>query len=267
MNKRKVVSQLGIFCLISFKFAPFLLDFLIVLPIFQFDEQKKQNLMTASYADIIFFAVVAVYLGLKLFSVLGKKNEQDSKIEIRKASIAMPEFQVERESAQQKAAVVQAEKNKLENFTFLDENAKNGVKEIIEKDPSFALESFVEGAKMALEMLFKAFSTGDKKTLKQLLADDIYPGLEKQLDEHTNQNLVHIKSLVAIENVEIASASVAGSRAKIGLKFLTEQISVTKDSNGNIVSGNPKAIETVEDFVEFERNTRSSNPNWSITSL
>ncbi len=222
--------------------------------------------MTASYADIFFFAAVAVYLGLKLFSILGKKNEQDANIESRRPAMSIPDITLEKESAQQKAAV-QVEKNKLENFVFLNDEAKSGIKEIIEKDTSFALETFVEGAKIALEMVMKAYSSFDKKTLKELLTDDVYQSLEKQIDEFTAQKVVSTKSLVAIEKVEIESASISGSRVKIGLKFLTEQINVTKDSNGNVISGNPKAIENVEDVIEFERNTRSSNPNWSIIAL
>lgn len=220
--------------------------------------------MTASYADIIFFAAVAVYLGLKLFSTLGKKNEQDANIESKRIVIPMPNIPMEQ--AQPKP-VVQVEKNKLENFTFLSEEAKTGMKEIIEKDPQFALETFTEGAKIAFEMLLKAYSEYDKKTLKELLADDVYAALEVQLETYAKQNISSTKSLVAIEKVEILAASLAGSRAKISLKFLTEQINVTKDANGNVISGNPKNIENVEDIIEFERNIRSSNPNWGITAL
>jgi len=222
--------------------------------------------MNSSSADIIFFAIVAVYLGIKLFSILGKKNEQDTNPEQNRAKIILPELVIERAETPE-SPIIMEEKNKLENFVFTDDAAKAGIREIIERDNSFALEPFVEGAKIALEMLMNAFSSGDKKQLKQLLDEDVYKILEQQIDEASKQNIVNIKTLVAIEKVEIEAAYLSGSRARIKLKFLTEQVNATKDSNGNIISGNPKTIETVEDTIEFERNIRSGNPNWSITSL
>lgn len=226
--------------------------------------------MAANYSDIIFFAVVAIYLGIKLFSVLGKKNDQDSNLESRRASYAMPEVMGENKPAIITQTVKQPEivvKNILENFKFASDEAKSGIKEIIEKDASFSLENFVEGAKIAFEMLLKAFSEGDKKTLKSLLADDLYHSFEKQIDEANARNLVVTKSLVGIDEIEIISSSLSGSRSKIGLRFLTEQINVTKDINGNIIEGDYKKIENVEDKWEFERNTKSGNPNWTVVSL
>ena len=157
--------------------------------------------------------------------------------------------------------------NNLDKFKFASEEAKSGIKEIIEKDNTFSLDNFVEGAKMAVEMVLKAYSEGDKSTLKELLADELYKNMSDHINDTITKNLVSTKSLIAIEDVEIVRASVAASRVKIGLRFLTEQINVTKDSNGNVVEGDPKAIITVEDDWEFERNIRSSNPNWTITSI
>ncbi len=228
--------------------------------------------MTAGYADIIFFAVVAIYLGLKLFSILGKKNDNDTNLEARANTINIPGMPkaaeaVDAAAAMQARQVPPVEKNKLENFKFASDTAKSGMKEVIEKDSNFALEDFIEGAKMAVEMVLKAYSDGDKAMLKELLSDELYGNMSAQLDSQLQQGLVATKSLIAIEDVEIASATVAASRVKIGLRFLTEQINVTKDSNDSVVEGDPKAIITVEDEWEFERNIRSSNPNWTIISI
>ena len=226
--------------------------------------------MAASYADIIFFAVVAIYLGIKLFSVLGRKNEQDTNLESRRASYVMPEAMNANKPVMMGQGVKQPEviiKNNLDDFKFSSEVAKSGIKEIIEKDSTFSLEHFVEGAKIAIEMLFKAFSEGDKKTLKALLTDELYANFEKQIDDANAKNYITTKSLVGIDETEIVSASTSGSRVRIGLRFMTEQINVTKDSNGNTIEGDSKKIENVEDVIEYERNTRSSNPNWTIISL
>jgi predicted lipid-binding transport protein (Tim44 family) len=228
--------------------------------------------MAASYADIIFFAAVAIYLALKLFSVLGRKNDEDMNLESKAQSIRVVEVLGGKEVQQAGAPAalkpqVFVPKNNLEDFKFSDDAAKSGIKEVIEKDATFSLENFVEGAKIAFEMVLKAFSEGDKKTLKELLADDVYPDLEREIDSLKEKNLASTRSLVAIEDAEIVSASVSGSRVRIFLKFLTEQINFVKDADGNVVEGDTKAIISVEDVMGFERNTRSSNPNWTIVSL
>lgn len=226
--------------------------------------------MAANYGDIIFFAIIAVYLALKLFSVLGKKNDQDSKLESSRATLGnniLPEKDIKPAAVAISSQPEMVKRNNLESFNFANEQAKSSIKEIIEKDTSFSLEGFFEGAKIAFEMLLKAFGEKDKNTLKELLSDELYPNFEKQLVDTSSRDHVVTKSLVAFENIEIESAEISGSRVRIGLKFLTEQINYVKDVNGNIIEGDPKAIIAVEDNWQFERNIRSGNPNWTIISL
>ena len=229
-------------------------------------------------ADIIFFAIVAVYLAIKLFSVLGRKNDEDENIQSKapqqKSSfgfgglISEPsQNNINLNNQNLSPKIVEVEKNKLENFAFSDLSAKSGVEEIISKDSSFTIESFIEGAKMAFEMLFKAYSAKDKETLKDLLSEELYSGFDSQFENLSSKGFVETKSLVAIENLEIANAVMSSSRARIGIKFLSEQINFIKDSVGNVVSGDTKNIEMVEDIWIFERNIRSANPNWTIVSL
>ncbi len=226
--------------------------------------------MSASYGDILFFALVVVYLGFKLFSVLGRKNDEDNQIDPSKFVVSsLPNNIEKKELNMPKAVRIQEQpvQNNLDKFSFVDDSVKQNIKDIIAKDPSFSLDNFIEGAKIAFEMLLKAHSEGDKKTLKNLLSDGLYDHLEKDIDKLAQEKHISNKSLVAFEKIEIDRADISNNVITMGLKFLTEQISSLRDENGKVVEGDPKAIIVVEDNWVFERNVKSSSPNWTIVSL
>jgi predicted lipid-binding transport protein (Tim44 family) len=227
--------------------------------------------MQGNNFDIIFLIAVSAYLAIKLFSILGRKNEQDSNIEAKTpASAPMPVLKdirkpntVANNNTQQQPVF----KNNLDDFKFTDDVAKNGMKLVLENDKNFNIGMFLEGAKIAFEMVLKAFSQNDKGTLKELLSDEIYNNFSNMIDENIRNNIKVSKSLVGIDSAEFNEVSLNGSNIVIKLRFITEQINTVIDANGNVIEGDSKNIETVEDFWQFEHNIKSSNPNWVITSL
>ena len=62
-----------------------------------------------------------------------------------------------------------------ETYAAIDASAKpgsdlnKGMRAIKDADPTFEPKSFVDGAKMAYEMIVMAYADGDRKTLKNLL--------------------------------------------------------------------------------------------------
>ena len=50
------------------------------------------------------------------------------------------------------------------------------------------------------------------------------------------------------------------------VKFVSEQINVTRDAAGTAVEGDAQQIATVTDVWTFSRNTRSRDPNWLLVA-
>ena len=65
---------------------------------------------------------------------------------------------------------------------------------------------------------------------------------------------------------ESIEASMDGRVAFVTVKFVTEQIEVTRDSAGDIIGGDATRVTTVSDIWTFARNTRSRNPNWTLVA-
>lgn len=225
---------------------------------------------SATYGDIIFFALIAVYLAVKLSGVLGKKNDEDENFtsdisgNYSAKPATVPNVVVETKAEE----VEQVDfSDEIKEFKFSDDKIKNTVEEIVKKNQGFSLVAFVEGAKSAFDLILKSFSEGDKKTLKSLLSAPLYKDFTKRMDEFSKNDLTPVKSLVSIVVDEISGAKLSGSVASIKLKFTTEQINFVKDEEDNVVDGDSSFIETIEDEWEFEKNLKSANPNWQIVAV
>lgn len=50
------------------------------------------------------------------------------------------------------------------------------LRELMTKDPTFRPKEFLNGARMAYEMIVMGFADGDRKTLKNLLSKEVFDG-------------------------------------------------------------------------------------------
>lgn len=142
----------------------------------------------------------------------------------------------------------------------------NGLGQIAESDSSFTPRTFVEGAKLAYEMIIEAFAKGDKVALKNLLSRDVLDGFAKAIDERVNQGQRIESRFVGIDKAIIQQASLAGRKASITMEFVSELISATYDKAGQVIDGDPKEIRQVTDVWTFERDVGSRDPNWKLVA-
>ena len=118
---------------------------------------------------------------------------------------------------------------------------------------SFDHKFFLEGAKKAFEIIITAFNKGDKKTLKNLVSNDVYNAFEAAIDQGSNNPNAQFYSLV-IEGVE--SAKVENGIIKIAVTFISEQI----------LENNEDKILKNKDTWVFEKPEGSSDPSWLLVS-
>jgi predicted lipid-binding transport protein (Tim44 family) len=100
--------------------------------------------------------------------------------------------------------------------------------------------------------------------LRPLLADRVYGEFTRAIDDRERRRLRHTTELVAVRSAEVAAAEMRGTRARIAVRFISEQINATLDPDGNVVEGDPKRVAEVADLWTFERDTRSRDPNWTL---
>jgi predicted lipid-binding transport protein (Tim44 family) len=220
------------------------------------------------FLDIILFAAVAAFLVLRLRGVLGRRNgnEQTPKYDpFRKRNaeetgedkvIALPDRKVSAETQDAGKAAEGAEAGTLEH----------GLTQIQLADRNFEPEGFIGGAKVAFEMIVTAFAGGDTKTLRPLLSNDVFEDFSGAIKSRLDNQETLESTLVGISEAEIIEAELQGKTAFVTVKFVSEQINVTRNAAGDVVDGNPGGVSTVTDIWTFARNTRSRDPNWTLVA-
>ena len=137
---------------------------------------------------------------------------------------------------------------------------------MVETDSTFTPRGFVEGAKLAYEMVIDAYAKGDKPALKNLLSKEVFEGFARATDARTGQGQRVESRFVGIDKATIQQASMVGRKATITVEFVSELISATYDKAGQVVDGDPKEIRQVTDVWTFERDVGSRDPNWKLVA-
>jgi predicted lipid-binding transport protein (Tim44 family) len=212
------------------------------------------------YFDIVLFAMVAVFLVLRLRSVLGRRtgNERPPDALVRRAEPARDKVGESVVPFGNRTAPPL-----LVTATPADAVAV-GIERIRSGDPGFDPSQFLEGARSAFDMIVDAFAAGDKARLRPLLSDEVYKPFTAAIDERTAAGETLETRVLAMKSVDIVEAGQVGRFARVTLKFVSDQINVLRAHDGSVVDGDPEHGVEKTDFWSFNRDIRSSDPNWVL---
>ncbi|MEM1051229.1 MAG: Tim44/TimA family putative adaptor protein [Pseudomonadota bacterium] len=214
--------------------------------------------------EIVILAMIAAFLGLRLYSVLGRRAEHEEE-SIPQRFDAGENQPSQAPAPAQSPQPAQARPAELEGVMPAVER---GIREISGADRTFEFGSFVEGARGAYEMVLEAFWNGDKDTLRDLCDDDVFAGFEAAIDAREAEGHTLQNKLIRIEETRVHSATLDTNKfskvARIAVLFVADIAAVTRDKDGNVVAGSlDDAIES-RDVWTFSRDTSSRDPNWIL---
>ena len=219
---------------------------------------------------------IAIFVLVRLRSVLGTRtgNERaplqrvktetpaadDTVVPLRGRTAADPVPNADAERQQRRLAT------EIEQFSHGDAAVAAGLKAISEADSTFTPKSFLEGAKMAYEMIVTEFAQGDRKALKNLLEKDVYDGFERAIaDREAAGNTVDF-TFVGLPKIEITEAEIDKRQAQVTVRFNAEVVSATRDKTGVLLEGNADQVQQITDEWTFARNPKSRDPNWKLVA-
>ena len=142
----------------------------------------------------------------------------------------------------------------------------NGLDAIAAQEREFDAKHFLTGARAAYEMIIVAFANGDRASLKDLLARDVFDGFSAAIAEREQRGEKMETQFVGIEKADIIEAEARGRSAQITVRFLSQLISVTRDRNGGVVDGDPEQVADVTDVWTFARELGARDPNWKLVA-
>ncbi len=205
---------------------------------------------------VILLAMVAAFLALRLYSVLGKRTGHEQ---------PLPRAAEDRPVLQGVPRTIDATADVRESAPrTIETGAEAGLRSIVAADSTFDVGQFVEGAKGAYRMVLEAFWKGDRDTLKWLVEDNVRAEFEGAIDAREASGEVLDNRLVSIERAAITEASLAGKVARITLRFDADIAAVTRDKEGTVVAGSmTDAVQTHDEWT-FVRDLKSADPNWKL---
>ncbi|UYY77451.1 Tim44/TimA family putative adaptor protein [Sphingomonas sp. R1] len=205
---------------------------------------------------VILFAMVAGFLALRLYAVLGKRTGHEQ---------PLPKPAEERVAAPPVTRTIEAlpEVRDSANRT-IESGAEAGLRAVVSADPSFDVAKFLEGAKSAYRMILEAFWKGDEETLRFLVDDDVRAAFAQAIADRASRGEVLDNRLITIERATISQAGVENKVAQVTVRFDADIVAVTRDSDGNVVAGSLSDAVTTHDVWSFARKLRSDDPNWKL---
>jgi predicted lipid-binding transport protein (Tim44 family) len=142
----------------------------------------------------------------------------------------------------------------------------SGLDAVVAADPSFDPRGFVGGARGAYEMIVMAFAKGDRKTLKDFLAKDVYEGFASVITDRESRSETAETTFVSIDKANVVGAEMRDRMAHITVSFASKLISATRDKTGIVIEGSMEKISDVDDVWTFTRDVTARDPNWKLVA-
>ncbi|MBM3597387.1 MAG: Tim44 domain-containing protein [Alphaproteobacteria bacterium] len=227
--------------------------------------------------DIIIFALLAGFLILRLRSVLGRRTGHEKQRPFKPMTpapgaaarddnvVALPPRGPDARSPSAQSGG-QADAGAGAEARDAEPSLADGLSQIKAADSGFRADDFLAGARVAFEMILESFARGDSAALRPLLADDVYRKFAAAIDTRERAGEVLETTLVGIRSAELVEARLQGRDAIITVKFVSEQVNVTKKRDGTVVDGDPSEVVVVTDVWTFQRSTRARDPNWTLVA-
>ncbi len=214
---------------------------------------------SATVTAVIILAMIALFLGLRLYSVLGRKTGHGADLgepvqeqvgTAGRVGLAVPA------PAAARATVSQHE---------IADGAQAGLAAIAAADRSFDLDRFMEGAAAAYQMVLEAFWAGDREALAELTGEDVQASFGEAIAAREAAGERLDNRLIAVEEAKVSAASLYAREARVTVEFQAAIAAVTRNAEDEVVAGSLDDAVTTHDLWTFERSLDSADPNWVLT--
>lgn len=195
--------------------------------------------------ELIIFAGLAAIVLFQLYAVLGRRVGRQ------------PEDAAEAQNANGQSRPAERPRDPVEDGVAL-----TGLAAVRARDPSFEVGRFLQGARGAYEMIVRAFASGDRATLQNLLSPEVYGSFDAALASRETEGVTEAVEFLHAPRADLDRAEVQGDMARMVVRFLAEFRSRTKGPEGEAVDDRRTA-----ELWTFERNLNSRDPNWTLVHV
>lgn len=216
--------------------------------------------MSAQMIELIILIAIAAFVLFRLKSVIGTRTGYE----------APPDYLTRERGGPRPVPVPEpgTEDDEAGLTQPLPPRAKAALAAMRDAEPDFSLAGFLEGARGAYEMILMAYESGDRETLRDLLAPDVYAAFESVISEREAAGMRVEARFIGVRDLRVEGAAfdAATGEGEVTLRFVGELITAVHDAEGRVVEGDPNEVHRQTDVWTFSRHMGSRDPNWLLTA-
>ena len=210
------------------------------------------------FVDILIFAIIAIFLGLRLRNILGTRDGyEQTPDELGQKARQNPLAEPHHDEADEKIVP-------LRPTPVSAPMSGDGISAIKKADPSFDTDQFAQGAAMAFGMVLNAYAEGDLSQLRRLLGYDLFNEFSDAIRDRNADNESLSLVIDSIDDVQILDGSVSDGIASVTVRFVSQQTRRIFDRNGDEIIDESADHQPEIDVWTFERDTQIADPNWKL---
>ena len=220
----------------------------------------QRSSMNGSLIQLLVLAGIAIFLILKLRSVLGTRDG------FEKPPIPLDEV---RPRLRRDFEVIEGGPDRdITDHVAEGSASARALAEMKKAEPGFAVGPFLEGARGAYEMILMAFEKGELDRIRPFLSDDVEASFAEAIAQREQGGLTVEASFLGIKELALHDASFTPESrfGEIAVRFVADQTYVVRNKAGEIVEGSAREVKKTRDIWTFARQMGSDDPNWQLVA-
>ena len=216
--------------------------------------------MNGSLIQLLVLAGIAIFLILKLRSVLGTRDG------FEKPPVPLEDV---RPRVRRDFEVIEGGPDRdITDHVPEGSDAARALAEMKKAEPAFAVGPFLQGARGAYEMILTAFEKGELDRIRPFLSDDVEASFAEAIAQRDRDGLTIEASFLGIKELVLHDATFTPESrfGEIAVRFVADQTYVVRNKAGEIVEGSPREVKKTRDIWTFARQMGSDDPNWQLVA-
>ena len=216
--------------------------------------------MNGSLIQLLVLAGIAIFLILKLRSVLGTRDG------FEKPPIPLEDV---RTRVRRDFEVIECGPDRdITDHVAEGSDAARALAQMKKAEPGFSVGPFLQGARGAYEMILMAFEKGELDRIRPFLSDDVEASFAEAIAQRERDGLSVEASFLGIKELVLHDATFTPESrfGEIAVRFVADQTYVVRNKAGEVVEGSPREVKKTRDIWTFARQMGSDDPNWQLVA-
>ncbi len=216
--------------------------------------------MSSSLLQLLVLAGIAVFLVLKLRSVLGTREG------FEKPPLPLDDA---RSKPKRDFEVIEGgPDHDIVDHVPDGSGAAKALAAMKQAEPAFNVNEFLRGARGAYEMILMAFERGELDKIRPFLSDEVEASFGSVIEARERDGLTVEANFLGLREITLNDADFDDTTrtGEITVRYVGELTSVVRNKAGEIVEGSTTEIKRQRDSWTFARRMGVQDPNWQLVA-